>query len=158
MVQSPGQMLLCAEYWSVFFVQQEFGYYDVLIGKGSVAVQNPAHDHHRLILKFTIKKLLCHACSPQSGIRGLPYTRSEGGGLQDNYLIREYSTSLRAENRLVLFVQQAFCFGNILIRHNALFLHGSADGHHRLILKFAFKELLRHAQTTLEYLPDTQPT
>ena len=60
MVQSPGQMLLCAEYWSVFFVQQKFGYYDVLIGKGSVAVQNPAHDHHRLILKLTIKKLVRH--------------------------------------------------------------------------------------------------
>ena len=95
---------------------------------------------------------------PQNGIRGLPYTRSEGGRLQDNYLIRKYSTSLRPENRLVLFIQQAFCFCNILFRHDALFLHGSADGHHCLILKFAFKELLRHAQTTLEYLPETQPT
>lgn len=65
---------------------------------------------------------------------------------------------LCAKHGPVLFIQQAFRIGNILIRHDALFLHRSADGHHRLILKFAFKELLRHAQTTLEYLPETQPT
>lgn len=65
---------------------------------------------------------------------------------------------LCAEHWTVFFIQQAFCFRNIRFCHDSFFLQGSADSHHRLILKLTFKELLVHDQTTLEYFPDTQPT